>query len=248
MPPGADGGADRERQGRHDRHGAGRAEHGERTEEGEEIAHVAVADRLDDRPVEAVRGVDAHERREPDHEQDAAEGEGRGAIGGHGPAVYGRRVSSAAVTTPSGRLAVALLAIGMCLATAWLIAVPGWGIVAALRPRIDASGRIGLAIVGSVAVSTHLVFWLSHLTGGYGRSVIFAAAVVLSLPILLAAWRGQLPPPLRSLASAPWSLVVAGLGMAVVGVTLSLGLWRVTGRGVISGGSNWGHLRVGPSL
>jgi hypothetical protein len=165
------------------------------------------------------------------------------------------------VTTPSGRLAVALLAVAACLAAAWLLpvlavpfvwplllVVPGWAIVAALRPRIDAAGRIGLAIVGSVAVSTHLVYWLSHLAGGYGRGVVFAAAAVLALPILLAAWRGQRPPPVRSLASAPWSLVVAGLAMAVVGVTLSLGLWRVTDAGVISGGSNWSDLGVHLSI
>jgi hypothetical protein len=165
------------------------------------------------------------------------------------------------VTTPSGRLAVALLAIAACLAAAWvmpvlavpivwplLLVVPGWGIVAALRPRIDVAGRIGLAIVGSVAVSTHLVYWLSHLAGGYGRGVVFAAAAVLALPILLAAWRGQRPPPVRSSVSAPWTLVVAGLAMAVVGVTLSLGLWRVTEAGVISGGSNWSDLGVHLSI
>ena len=165
------------------------------------------------------------------------------------------------MTTPSGRLAVALLAVAACIAAAWLVpvlavpfvwplllVVPGWSIVAALRPRIDAAGRIGLAIVGSVAVSTHLVYWLSHLAGGYGRGVVFAAAAVLALPILIAAWRGQRPPPARSLAAAPWSLVVAGLAMAVVGVTLSLGLWRVTDAGVISGGSNWSDLGVHLSI
>ena len=165
------------------------------------------------------------------------------------------------MTKPSGRVAVALLATGACLAAAWLLpalavaivwplflVVPGWGIVSALRPRIDATGRIGLAVVGSVAISTHLVYWLSHVAGGYGRGVAFAAALVLALPILVAAWRGQRPPPARALASSPWALAVAGLAMAFVGGTLSLGLWRVTDAGVISGGSNWSDLGVHLSI
>lgn len=165
------------------------------------------------------------------------------------------------MTTPSGRVTVAVIAIAAGLAAAWAIptlavavlwplflVVPGWGIVSALRPRIDAAGRIGLAIVISVAVSTHLVYWLSHLAGGYGRHVVFAAAVVLSLPILIAAWRAERPPPARSLAASGWALVVAGAAAAVVGITLGVGLWRVTDAGVSSGGSNWSDLGVHLSI
>ena len=165
------------------------------------------------------------------------------------------------MTTPSGRVTVALLAIGAGLAAAWAIptlavpvlwplflVVPGWGIVSALRPRIDAAGRIGLAVVISVAVSTHLVYWLSHLAEGYGRHVVFAAAVVLALPILVAAWRGERPPPVRTLAAPGWALVVAGLAAAVVGIALGVGLWRVTAAGVSSGGSNWSDLGVHLSI
>jgi hypothetical protein len=165
------------------------------------------------------------------------------------------------VITPGGRLAVAILILAACLAAAWLVptlavpviwplllVVPGWAIVAALQPRIDAAGRIGLAIVGSVVLSTHLIYWLSHLAGGYGRHVVFAAAVVLATPILLAAWRGQRPPPPRVLGSWRGALAVAGLAVLVVGGTLSLGLWRVTESGVTSGGSNWSDLGVHLSI
>jgi hypothetical protein len=165
------------------------------------------------------------------------------------------------VTTPSGRVAVALITIAAALAAAWAIptlsvavlwplflVVPGWGILSALRPRIDAAGRIGLAIVISVAVSTHLVYWLSHLASGYGRHLVFAAAVVLALPILIAAWRGQRPPPVRSLAASGATLLVAGVAAAVVGITLGVGLWRVTDAGVSSGGSNWSDLGVHLSI
>ncbi|HEX7171622.1 MAG TPA: hypothetical protein VF365_03320 [Candidatus Limnocylindria bacterium] len=165
------------------------------------------------------------------------------------------------MTTPSGRLTVALLAIAAGLAAAWAVSalavpvlwplflvVPGWGIVAALRPRIDTAGRIGLAVVVSVAVSTHLVYWLSLLAGGYGRQVVFAAAAILALPILVAAWRGERPPPVRALAGSGWALLVAGLAAAVVGVTLGVGLWRVTDAGVSSGGSNWSDLGVHLSI
>ena len=165
------------------------------------------------------------------------------------------------MTTPGRRLLIAALVFAACLAAAWLVpqlavpvvwplllVVPGWAVVATLQPRIDAAGRIGLAVVVSVVLSTHLVYWLSHLAGGYGRHVVFAAAVLLATPILLAAWRGERPPPPRVLGSWPGALVVAGLAALVVGGTLSLGLWRVTDAGVISGGSNWSDLGVHLSI
>lgn len=165
------------------------------------------------------------------------------------------------MTTPGGRLAVAFVLLAVGLAAAWfvpvlsvaivwplLLFVPGWAVVAALQPRIDAVGRIGLAIVGSVALSTHLVYWLSHLAGGYGRHVVFAAAVILATPILLAARRGRRPPHPRTLTAWPGALLVAALAVVVVGGTLSLGLWRVTDAGVTSGGSNWSDLGVHLSI
>ena len=173
-----------------------------------------------------------------------------------------RGVSSAAVsTTPSGRAAVAIVAVAAALTAAWfvpilasaivwplLLVAPGWAIVAPLRPRIDGAGRLGLAIVGSVAVSTHLVYWLSQLLGGYGRDVVFTAAAILALPIVIAAWRSERPPPPRVLAAARPALLVAGLAALVVGLTLGAGIWRVTPTGVSSGGSNWSDLGVHLSI
>ena len=106
---------------------------------------------------------------------------------------------------------IATLAVAGALAVAWfvpfaaamvvwplLFVVPGWGVVAALQPRIDTAGRIGLAIVGSVAISTHLVYWMSHLAGGYGREVVFVAAAILAAPIPIAASMIEVIPNVRS--------------------------------------------------
>ena len=164
------------------------------------------------------------------------------------------------MSTPSGRAAVALLAAGGALAVAWLVPpaapllvwplllfLPGWAIVSALRPRIDAAGRIGLAVVGSVALSTHLVFWLSHLAGGYHRGVVFAAAALLAAPVVAMAWRGGGPDfvvPRR----ARVELAIGAASAAFVGAVLGIGLWRVTPGGISSGGSNWSDLGVHLSI
>jgi hypothetical protein len=129
-----------------------------------------------------------------------------------------------------------------------LLIVPGLGILAALRPRIDAAGRLGLAIIVSVALSAHLVYWLSVLVGGYGRGVVFIAAAILALPIPVAAWTGR---PLSGLRLGPAILTaatVAALALLVVGVTLDVGIWRLTTTGVTSGGSNWSDLGVHLSI
>ena len=169
------------------------------------------------------------------------------------------------MSTPSGRALVALLGAGAALAVAWLVPpaapvlvwplllfVPGWAIVSALRPRIDAAGRIGLAVVGSVALSTHLVFWLSHLAGSYHRGVVFAAAALLAVPLVVMAWRGRGPRGMVVLRRGWAELTVAAASAAFVGTTLAVGLWRVTADGVTSGGSNWSdfgvHLAIAETL
>jgi hypothetical protein len=168
------------------------------------------------------------------------------------------------VSTPSGRAAVALLAAIGALVVAWLLPpaapilawplllfLPGWAIISALRPRIDSAGRIGLAVVVSVALSTHLVFWLSHLAGGYHRGVVFAAAALLAVPVVLMAWRGRAP---RLVAvRRAWAALAMAVGSAAfVGAILAIGLWRVTPDGITSGGSNWSdfgvHLSIAETL
>src|SRR5438309_870384 len=117
--------------------------------------------------------------------------------------------TAAAEVTPSassssGGLTLAVLAaagVVLALAAAWVVPwlaipvvwpllflVPGWGLLAFVRPRIAATGRLGLAIVLSVALSAHLVYWLSLATGGYRRETIFAVpSFVVSSAILAGA-------------------------------------------------------------
>ena len=168
------------------------------------------------------------------------------------------------MSIPSGRAAVALLAASGALVVAWLVPpaasllvwplllfLPGWSIISWLRPRIDAAGRIGLAVVGSVALSTHLVFWLSHLAGGYHRGVVFGAAALLAVPVVVMAWRGR-GPGLVVVRRAWPELAVAGVSSAFVGAVLTMGLWRVNPDGISSGGSNWSdfgvHLSIAETL
>jgi hypothetical protein len=164
------------------------------------------------------------------------------------------------VSPPSRRAALATGATAAALVAAWfvpplaiavawplLLVVPGWAILSALQPRIDASGRIGLAVVGSVVLSTHLVYWISLAAGGYGRATIFGALAMLAL--LSAVLLGRAPTSRWRLpVSTRTALAVAALAMLVVGGTLGSSLWRVTDAGVTSGGSNWSDLGVHLSI
>ena len=98
------------------------------------------------------------------------------------------------MSQPAGRALLASVALAAALSLAWLVPsvavvvvwpilvfVPGWLLVAGLQSRIDAAGRLGIAVVLTVAVSTHLVHWLSHLSGGYSRGVVFGVAGLLAL-------------------------------------------------------------------
>jgi len=163
------------------------------------------------------------------------------------------------VSTPATRAALAGAATIAALVAAWLvpalapfivwpllIAVPGWVVLAGVRGRLDAAGRLGLAVVLTVAVSTHLVYWLGLLAGGYGRGVVFAVATLAATAVPVAAWRGRVgrPRPRRW-----WPLAAVALGAAaVVGVTLAVGLWRETPSGVSAGGTNWSDLGVHLSI
>lgn len=163
---------------------------------------------------------------------------------------------------------IAALGVGIALAVAWVVpplaavvvwpllyVVPGWGILAAVRPRIGATGRLGLAIALSVAISAHLVYWLSLASGGYRRETIFGAAVLLALPIPWAVARrggGSLLAGARSawgaLRREPIAFAMAGLTAVFVGLVLSRGLWQVVPDGIAAGGSNWSDLGVHLSI
>lgn len=170
--------------------------------------------------------------------------------------------------------AVAAMAIAIGLVAAWiwpalaivtvwpfLTVVPGWALVAwACRrgARIPATGRLGLAVVLSVAVSAHLTWWLATLGLGYGREVVWAAAALLAVPVPLAAWRATPHPgswlasgvrgAWRAAARHPGGMVLwAGTSAWVAGV-LARGLWQVGPHGVSVGGSNWSDLGVHLSI
>ena len=165
------------------------------------------------------------------------------------------------MSPPAGRALLASVALAAALSLAWLVPpaavvvvwpillfAPGWVLIAGLRSRIDAAGRLGLAVVLTVAFSTHLVHWLSHLSGGYSRGVVFAVAGLLALMVPIDLLRGIHGPTFRTLRSAVPALAVAALAAAVVAVVLGVGMWRITPDGVISGGSNWSDLGVHLSI
>jgi hypothetical protein len=142
-----------------------------------------------------------------------------------------------------------------------LFLVPGWALVAWSRPRIGSTGRLGLAVVLSVAISAHAVYWLS-LAVGYERWTVFAVSAVLAAPLPVAAWLGgwRRSPGgsgmLAAQARAAWSALrrerlafaFAALAAAFVGLVLDTGLWKPTATGVAAGGSNWSDLGVHLSI
>ena len=166
---------------------------------------------------------------------------------------------AATLTAAAAALALAAAWVWPPVATVvvWplLFAVPGWLLVAWTRPRIAATGRLGLAIVLSVAVSAHLVYWVSLLIGGYDRATIFLAAGLLLVPLVATVWRAGLAPiraqlgsGLRALRRNASPLAVAALSAAFVGLVLDSGLWHPTQGGVTAGGSNWSDLGVHLSI
>lgn len=169
------------------------------------------------------------------------------------------------------RIALTLLvaaAVAAMLGAAWLVPAvavvsvwpalflaPGWALVAIAKPRIGGTGRLGLAIVLSVAFTTHAVYWLSLTAGGYERWTIFAVAAVAYLPLPALAWRRGWRGPGeevrsagRSLRREPLGYAIAALAAAFVGLVLNTGLWRATDGGVAAGGSNWSDLGVHLSI
>ncbi|MDQ2853336.1 MAG: hypothetical protein M3R32_00570 [Chloroflexota bacterium] len=136
-----------------------------------------------------------------------------------------------------------------------LFVLPGWAIVGWVRPRIPATGRLGLAIVLSVALSAHLVYWLAIATGGYRRETIFAVVALLAIPIPIGLFRGGRASMREQIGAAARAVrrdwlpfgVAAATGL-FVGLVLSTGLWRATPSGITAGGSNWSDLGVHLSI
>ncbi|MDQ2934443.1 MAG: hypothetical protein M3R49_05580, partial [Chloroflexota bacterium] len=87
------------------------------------------------------------------------------------PATSGAMRAAVVAGLSLALLCVAWMLPVMAIVVVWplLYLLPGWAIVALARPRIEAPGRLGLSIVISVLLSSHLVWWLSLVSGGYGR-------------------------------------------------------------------------------
>ena len=179
------------------------------------------------------------------------------------PGPASRFRAAAAVAGASVLLGAAWVMPPLAIFVVWplLYLLPGWVTMRWLAPRIAAPGRAGLAVVLSIAISTHVVYWLSLAAGalgdghGYGRGTVFAAAALLAAPVVVAFGRGWSPAAPRAMAAArrhlgAWALAAAAAGF--VGLVLGLGLWHVTPTGVSSGGSNWSdlpvHLAIAQSL
>jgi hypothetical protein len=171
------------------------------------------------------------------------------------------RGNAAAATIVAGACALALVVAWfvptLAILVVWplLFLVPGWVLVAWLRPRVAATGRLGLAIVLSVALSAHLVYWLSILLGGYRRETVFLAAALLASPLVVAVWlsgaevlSAQVRNGVRALRRNGVAFAVAALATAFVGLVLDSGLWHPTDTGVSAGGSNWSDLGVHLSI
>ena len=171
------------------------------------------------------------------------------------------RGNALAASLTAAAAAVALAAAwvwpAVAMAVVWplLCVVPGWLLVAWTRPRIAATGRLGLAIVLSVAIAAHLVYWVSLLLGGYDRATIFLASGLLLVPVVVTVWRSGLVPVRAQLRSGRRALrrnsvpfAVAALSAAFVGLVLDSSLWHPTQGGVTAGGSNWSDLGVHLSI
>ncbi|HET6819552.1 MAG TPA: hypothetical protein VFH98_03255 [Candidatus Limnocylindria bacterium] len=181
------------------------------------------------------------------------------------------RAPTVAGLVMTGNAALAALVAGLvaaALVAAWLVPalavlvvwpflflIPGWMLIAWLRPRIAATGRLGLAVVLSVAISAHLVYWVSILAGGYDRAVVFGVTALLAMPLVAVAWRSaatrfadEARAARQALRRNTVPVAVAAASAAFVGLVLDSGLWHATPGGVTAGGSNWSDLGVHLSI
>jgi hypothetical protein len=175
-----------------------------------------------------------------------------------------RPARSLALAAFAAALAIlAALAPPAAIVVVWpfLTVVPGWWLVARVAPSLAAPGRLGVGIVATVFVASHLVDLVARLVG-FGRPSILAATVILAGATWILATR-TLPhlaePPRISWAGvrrtilrdrAPWVLG-ASVALAIL-VVLGLSAWHQTADGWVSGGWNWSdflvHVAIGNSI
>ena len=150
-------------------------------------------------------------------------------------------------------LALAYLLPLLSVAVVWpiLFVLPGWSLLAWSRVRLETPARLGVGVVLSVALTTHAVYWLGRLLGGYERETVFLAAAAF-LP-LIAAKAPQTPTTtIAAFGRAIWRhgsvFALAAITSVFVATVLGIGAWRVTPEGVSSGGFNWSDLLVHVSI
>jgi hypothetical protein len=148
---------------------------------------------------------------------------------------------------------VAALTVGYLLPPAaplivWpaLFVVPGWLLIDWSGARFSGVERTAVAIVLSVALSSHLVYWLSWLSGAYDRIDIFAASLILLAPLALRGWKvRRAASTFRAfVARERTALALVGIGAAFVGVVLAWSIWQVDESGLMTSAVLWSDLLV----
>lgn len=142
---------------------------------------------------------------------------------------------------------------------AWplLLGLPAWFLVARAAPGISPAGRLGIAVVAGIELSTHLTYLIGIVVGfGFGQVLAVVGIAAFATWLLATQNLPALePPPALSAASAAAALraqrgmfLLAGAAVAVVGGVLQLSAWHRTDHGWISGGWNWSDLLVHVSI
>jgi len=140
----------------------------------------------------------------------------------------------------------------LALLVVWpaLFVVPGWRLLAWSGGRFTALERVPLAIVLSVGVSSHLVYWLSWASGSYDRFDVLVAAFLLLAPLPLRPTRPRttVRAVLGWVARERTPLILAGIAAAFVGGVLALSIWTVDASGLSTSAVLWSDLLVHLSI
>jgi hypothetical protein len=133
-----------------------------------------------------------------------------------------------------------------------LFAIPGWWLLRWSRAPLTGPERIGLAVVLSVALTAHLVYWCSWLLGAYAREAIMLATLIAVLPALHDPAPASVSARIRSAArSARRNVVPLGLAAVAgsfVAVVLGLSIWSVDETGLWTSAVVWSDLLVHLSI
>jgi len=134
-------------------------------------------------------------------------------------------------------------------AALFLLLVPGYFVVRALRVQLNPIALVGVSVAASLLLSTQLVYWLS-LALGYSAQTILVSFFLWSLLAFAVDFK-QLYPRKEFLASlrehAP-AILGCLAAFAAVFLVLNQTLWVETADGVVVGGYNWADFFVHLSI